>query len=100
MKFKIILFLGIIVGLAYCKKDNSINYKSTGKILGPDYRMCICCGGYTIAIDSLFYNFESLPSNSNINLQKEAFPINVKIDWQVIASGCPNWITIQRIVKE
>jgi len=102
MKFKIILLIGIITGLACCKKDNSIIYNSTGKILGPDYKMCPCCGGYMITIDSFTYNFDSIPINSNINLQKETYPITVKLDWQLKgSSGCFNkWITIQKIKKE
>jgi hypothetical protein len=101
MKLKLIVCIVIMAGLAYCKKDNTLNYKSTGKIFGPDYRMCACCGGYFIAIDSLTYNFDSIPSNSNIDLRKDTFPISVKLDWQLKSTGCSkNWITIQRISRK
>jgi hypothetical protein len=92
----------IIFGFINCHKDNNTDYKSHGKILGPDYRTCACCSGYYIQIDSLTYEFDSIPTNSNIYLQKDTFPINVKLDWQLSNKiACPDKrITIQRIIKE
>ena len=85
----------------YCRKEESNNYESIGIITGQDPRMCPspCCGGWFIKIDSLTYEFDSLPDNSNINLAKETFPLVVKLDWQLFNTiGCPNKrITIQRI---
>ena len=101
----VITFCIIISGLYNCREDNDNHkdYKSTGKIIGPDLRMCpsICCGGYNIQINNLLYKFESIPNNSNINLQKDTFPIFVKLDWQLSQKyeGC-QVITIQRITKE
>lgn len=102
MKPKIKLLICIIIlGFICCNQDNN-NFSSKGKITGPDIRMCACCGGWYIQIDSLTYEFDTLPDNSNINLQKETFPVFVKLDWQLsIKGGCPeNRITIQRIMKE
>ena len=98
---KIVIFCIIISGFYYCHKDND-DYKSKGKILGPDFTMCICCGGYYIQIDTLTYEFDALPNNASINLQKDTFPIFVKLDWQLSPkTACPNnRITIQRITKE
>jgi hypothetical protein len=107
MKYK--TFFGIcfiMFGLIYCQKqkENSYNYKSIGTITGQDIRMCPspCCSGWFIKIDSLIYEFDSLPSGSGINLQKETFPLIVKLDWQLSDTpACPNKrITIQRIAKE
>ena len=91
----------IIFGFICCHKDNNEDYKSKGKILGPDYRECACCGGFYIQIDSLTYEFDSIPTNSNINLQKDTFPISVKLDWQLSDNpACPNKrISIQKIIK-
>jgi hypothetical protein len=101
MKYKVLLILGVVLSMICCEKVNNNDYESTGKILGPDYRMCICCGGWQILIDSVTYNFDSIPVNSNINLEKETFPLLVKLDWQLTNNGgCPKWITIQRIAKE
>jgi hypothetical protein len=98
---KIVIFFIIISGFYSCHKDNN-DYKSKGKILGSDFRMCICCGGYYIRIDTLTYEFDALPNNTSIDLQKDTFPIFVKLDWQLSTkTGCSNnRITIQRIIKE
>jgi len=101
MKIKVLLILGVVLAMICCEKGNNSDYESNGKILGPDYGACICCGGWKILIDSVTYNFDSIPENSNINLQKETFPILVKLNWQLPTNGgCPKWITIQRITKE
>ncbi len=102
MKYKTALIICLIVfGFLYCRKEESNNYESFGIITGQDPRMCPspCCGGWFIKIDSLTYEFDSLPDNSNINLAKETFPLVVKLDWQLLnINGCPNKrITIQRI---
>jgi hypothetical protein len=107
MKYKFFLVISLILlGFIYCEKqkENTDNYKSIGTITGQDFRMCPspCCGGWFIKIDSLTYEFDSLPPNSNIYLEKETFPLIVKLDWQLSDTlGCPNKrITIQRITKE
>ena len=96
---KLSFFLILVTAFTFCEKDD---YMSKGIILGPDYRMCACCGGWYIKIDTTTYEFESLPDNSNINLQADTFPINVKLDWKLSDRvACPNkYITITRIIKE
>jgi hypothetical protein len=105
MKYKTLLGLSFILfGLIYCKKEPGHNYESTGTITGQDVRMCPspCCGGWFIKIDSLVYEFDTLPEGSDINLEKETFPLAVKLDWQLSDTpGCPDKrISIQRIAKE
>lgn len=103
MKTKMQLIIGlIIIVFGSCQKGNSNDYQSIGKITGPDIRMCACCGGWYIQIDGVTYEFDSLPNNTNIDLQKGVFPIMVKLDWQ-LSNGiaCPDKrIIIQRIAKE
>jgi len=107
MKYETVLVIFLIIfGFYNCQKqkENNDKYESIGTITGQDVRMCPspCCGGWFIKIDSLTYEFDSLPSNSGINLEKETFPLVVKLDWQLSDTlGCPNKrITIQRIAKE
>jgi len=92
----------IVVILLCCRKANYNAYGSIGIIMGPDIRMCACCGGWFIQIDSTTYEFSSLPDNSDINLEKETFPLYVKLDWKASnLTGCPDpKIVIQRIKKE
>jgi len=103
MQVKVIVGICLVLlGIQYCRKEDSHVYKSNGIITGPDIRMCACCGGYYIQIDTLTYEFNDLPDNSNINLQTESFPISVILDWQLSdLTGCPDKkIIIQRIKKE
>jgi hypothetical protein len=97
------IFYLTVFGFTYCQMENGTGYESNGKITGPDYRMCPspCCSGWFIEIDSLTYEFDSIPANANINLQKETFPIPVKLDWKLSDKiVCPiKRITIQRIIK-
>jgi len=98
----IIVIIAIFVVLICCHKGNSNDYKSSGIITGADFRMCACCDGWFIQIDSTIYEFYKLPDNSKINLDTESFPVYVKLDWQLSdLTGCPDKkITIQRIKKE
>jgi hypothetical protein len=103
MKSKTIFGISaLLIVLICCHKANYTAYSSNGIITGPDIRMCACCGGWYIQIDSTTYEFTALPDNSGINLDKETFPVYVKLDWQLSnLTGCPDKkITIQRIKKE
>lgn len=103
MKTKFLLSICLIITcFVCCQKANTNDYQSNGIITGPDIRMCPCCGGWYIQIDSLTYEFDSIPSNSNIDLQKDSFPILVKLDWQLSNQiACPDKrIIIKRIMKE
>ena len=71
-----------------CKKDDDsakIQYESTAVIKGQDLTLCSCCGRWIIEIDNITpeYQFEKRPENSNIDLQKATFPLNVKLNWDV-----------------
>jgi hypothetical protein len=103
MKAKVIVGICLIfLGFLGCYKENVSNYKSNGIIIGPDPRMCACCGGWYIQIDTITYEFDALPDNSDINLQVVSFPIPVKLDWELATeAACPDTrITILRIKKE
>jgi hypothetical protein len=104
MKYKTLLAICLITfGFISCHKEDSYHYRSIGTITGQDLRMCPspCCSGWFIEIDSLTYEFDTLPTSSNINLEKESFPLLVRLDWQVSnIIDCPNKrITIQKIAK-
>lgn len=103
MKSKVALLICIIMfGLNSCHKNETDEFQSSAIITGPDYRACACCGGWFIDIDTVTYLFDTLPENSGINLEKETFPLPVKLDWQFSdRPACPaNRILILRIKKE
>lgn len=99
MKLSTVLLMILFTGLECCQSRVD-DYQSVGLITGSDPRMCICCGGWQIVIDSETYNFDSLPADANIDLHGERFPIPVKLDWKIKSnSGCNKWIIVQRIIK-
>ncbi len=89
----------LFIMFACTREDN--DYKSVGTITGIDARMCICCGGWIINIDDVIYLIDTIPENSGLNLSVETFPVKVKLDWQLVNSGCNsfNRIKVQRIKK-
>ena len=93
------ILLIIFIAFVSCSKDKD-TFQSVGIITGYDLTMCACCGGYIIYIDDVRYLFDSIPEGSDLNLQKETFPVTVQLDWELIKSGCPNnRINILRIKK-
>jgi hypothetical protein len=94
---RILLLFFLIIA---CNKEND-DYMSVGTITGTDYRMCMCCGGWYVKIDEVVYLTDSLPTESNIDLATEKFPIEVKLDWKLISNGCSgyNRITVLKIKK-
>lgn len=97
---KVIRFIFLITIMIACTKENE-DYKSVGKVTGVDLTMCGCCGGWIIYIEDIRYLIDSMPKNSDINLATETFPITVKLDWQLVSTGCSafNRIKVQRIRK-
>ena len=98
MKINLIASVALITIIFSCSMENLLHYKSVGIIIGPDYKMCVCCGGSEIIIDDKTYHFDVLPGNSGIDLGKEKFPLKVKLDWETDKTVC-KWIVISRIVR-
>lgn len=81
-----------------CKKDD-IEFESKGVITGPDFRKCICCGGWFIGIGGETYRFYELPSESDLDLENSAFPIEVKLNWHKKANACMSDEIIIEVVE-
>jgi hypothetical protein len=98
---KIPLLLLLVIVLASCKTDD-IKYQSEGLILGPDLRMCACCGGWLITIENITYRFDSLPDKTSIDLLKVTFPMKVSLNWSLSNKpACSEkLIDIQDIVRD
>jgi hypothetical protein len=101
MKLTLIFTIIFLAGMSFCRKEMD-KYDSHGVILGPDFRDCVCCGGWYIVIDTTEYEFDALPETSAIDLINENFPLAVKLDWQLNARpACPyKRIDILRIARE
>jgi hypothetical protein len=89
---KIMIILGFVflVFLVSCKKDISTEsgLMSEGTIIGGDTRMCMCCGGWFIKIDGDTLRFGNLPQESNIDLQIESLPLEVRLNWERSSFQC------------
>ena len=72
------------------------------KILEPDYRMCVCCGGWFIKIDNDTLRFYELPSDCNIDLNTETLPIEVELNWEKDKNDCLDgeiYISIDDVIE-
>lgn len=97
---KLLIILSLTIGvISSCEKEES--YQSSGVITGPDMRFCACCGGYFIEIDDSTYNFDDLPSSSDIDLIEDTFPIEVNLNWtNDRICGDIQYIEITKIAKQ
>ena len=87
MKLFIISVLFLITITISCEKaDDSV--WSNGLITGVDYRMCPCCGGCFIEIDSTSYRFWTIPDTTEIKLSDNNFPIPVRLKWKMKENAC------------
>lgn len=78
---KPILYLSfLLLILTGCSKDRG--YKDSGTIIGPDYRKCMCCGGWFIKIDQDTLRFDRLPRWCAVELTDVMYPVEVYLDWQ------------------
>jgi hypothetical protein len=79
-----------------CKYDDASPGGSEGIVLGQDFRMCMCCGGWLVKINEQSYHFE-MPQRANISAS-DKFPLKVRLDWQLSNKGC-GWIVVNSIQK-
>ena len=86
MKHLLLALSITLLTFSACNKDDA--YQNTGIITGPDYSMCMCCGGWLIEIDNTTYRFYELPEGSDFNLEKPTYPIMVKLNWKMKDPTC------------
>ena len=82
-----------------CKKEPT--YENSGVITGQDGRYCACCGGWFMEIDNMTYRFYNIPENSNIDLEKATYPINVELNWEPKSVQCMgDEIVVEELVRK
>jgi hypothetical protein len=85
----IIVSLFLATVLISCNKSNC---QFEGTVIGADYRMCACCGGWFIVDEkgdtSLFqYNGNKTDLGDNIN----NIPYNIRFSYKTIEGACGDW---------
>lgn len=98
-----LLTFSILMSLS-CKKEHI--YMNNAEIIGSDPRMCACCGGAEIVINSVpdpggpgYFLVAKFPANFNFG-NNQTYPIAVKIDWLFENGACGGkHVIITRIEK-
>jgi len=97
----LLVFCIIGLGLSSCGNDDdaAITYESQGTILGLDVAQCACCGNWLLTIgDNLrIRQFQTLPENSDIDLNTVEFPLAVRFNWSETNGDCIDHVTIEAI---
>lgn len=104
---RILILLSIAVLCFACDRDDDDNtdltFESTGEIIGQDFTLCACCGGYLVKFEGEdnTFNFSSLPESSDIDLEEEIFPLKIKVNWTgSISEACPKIVRIDNLIKD
>ena len=93
----ILIFSGAL--LVSCQKEKP--FMDTGIITGPDYRDCICCGGWFIEIGDSTYRFMEIPCSCSLDLMNAEFPVMVFLDWEKDPDPClGDEIIVERIQQK
>ena len=69
-----------------CEKNQG--FMSQGIITKPDFRKCMCCGGFFIDIEDSVYRFDQWPDDFTFNWETDTFPIEVYLNWQIDSILC------------
>lgn len=66
-----------------CKK-HAATFSSLGKLTGPDFSLCVCCGGIFLERDDKkIFHIESLPGMTQQELYNLNFPKHMRYNWEV-----------------
>lgn len=69
--------------------NNNPGYtKSDGLILGPDFRECVCCGGWFVEIKSDTLRIFNMPPDFEYYLMGEDMPVPVRVAWKDKEEDC------------
>ena len=83
-----IIVLSILSGCKKYENPPQDDGFSNGVITGVDLRMCDCCGGWYIKIDTVQYRFFDIPDSLHFSLDNAVYPIPVKLKWKLKEQPC------------
>ncbi len=80
-----LLIIAILALSSGCSKDDApeIIYESTATVIGPDFGLCPCCGGWVLTIenDSTIYRTETIDEKWFEPFDEDEFPMNINLNW-------------------
>jgi hypothetical protein len=105
MKTTVLTFVSLVllVFLTTCNYDKKDEYMAKGVLTGYDYRMCECCGGWLINLNSdstEMYTFDTrfidkYPANLKLD-STTVFPVFIRLDYTDSPANCGKAIDITR----
>ncbi|OGU13269.1 MAG: hypothetical protein A2X61_03765 [Ignavibacteria bacterium GWB2_35_12] len=91
MKIIALICLLFILILPSCcdSTDTNDDYTSSdAKIIGYDYRKCMCCGGWFVALNKDTLRIWNMPEDFTKILDEKELPVDVHLSWKKITDGC------------
>ena len=61
---------------------------SDAKIIGYDFRKCMCCGGWLVDIKMDTLRIWNMPEDFGKILDEKEIPVNVRLSWKKMTDGC------------
>lgn len=61
---------------------------SDAKIIGYDFRKCMCCGGWLVDINKDTLRIWNMPEEFNKILSEKIMPVDVRLSWKKMTEDC------------
>jgi hypothetical protein len=73
--------------------DGEQKCPKTGKVVGYDYTMCACCGGWLVSFEGETFRFYSVPDEEGLVdwINSYGFPITIRFDYQDLVGPCSDY---------
>ncbi|MEM7375109.1 MAG: hypothetical protein AAF587_41325 [Bacteroidota bacterium] len=86
----IAMLMASMLGFTSCQQIESIEdtLLEEGRIIGQDYRLCACCGGWFIDIGDETYRIPVMPADAELDLSRDQLPMDVLLRWSAPLDPC------------
>lgn len=79
---QLFIILFVLFTMSGCKK-HAATFSSSGTLTGPDYALCVCCGGLFLERnDKKVFHIEALPGITQQELYNLNFPKHIRYNWK------------------
>lgn len=84
---KLFLPFCMILSLIACRKMENGDF-DLATLTGQDLRLCACCGGWFIKIDTTTWRFDTAPAKSEVDLNTVTYPLDILLKWHKKEPAC------------